>query len=74
MPEFLSRCIGSRLPGYGRVFAGNFPSWNNSSAANIFKNAKSEVEGYSVKLSPEQVDKLDLAVGVKNKMHNRIKI
>lgn len=74
IPEFLSKCISAGLPGYGRVFAGSFPSWSNGSAANIFKHPKSEVEGYAIKLSPEQVQKLDLTIGVQNKMYNRIKV
>jgi hypothetical protein len=57
--DFLKRCISAGLPGYGRVFVGISPSWGNASFANIIPHAKSEVEGYAVMLSREEIDKLD---------------
>jgi hypothetical protein len=48
-------------------------SWGNGSFANIIKHPKSEVEGYAVKLSPEEVKKLDAQIGVP-KLYNRIKV
>jgi hypothetical protein len=61
------------LPGYGRVFVGAFPSWGNASSANIIQHAKSEVEGYAVKLKPEEIDKVDKSIGVP-KMYKREKV
>lgn len=61
--DFLARCISCGLPGYGRVFTGNTPQWGNASIANIIQHAKSEVEGYAVKLTSEEVSKLDKSIG-----------
>ena len=49
------------------------PSWGNASFANIIQHAKSEVEGYAVKLRPEEISKLDTSIGYP-KMYNRVKI
>lgn len=59
VPDFLQRSLSCGLPGWGRVFVGMSPSWGNGSFANIIQHPKSEVEGYAVKLSPEEVKKLD---------------
>ena len=73
VPDFLARSLSTGLPGYGRVFVGVSPSWGNGSFANIFQHAKSEIEGYSVKLQSDDIKKLDTLIGVP-KMYNRIKI
>ena len=73
VPEFLSRSISSGLPGYGRVFVGTSPSWGNASFANIIQHGKSEVEGYAVKLIPEEIDKVDKSIGVP-KLYKREKV
>jgi hypothetical protein len=59
LEEYLSRCISCSAPGWGRVFVGISPSWGNASFANLLQHPKSEVEGYAVKLTPEEVKKLD---------------
>ena len=73
VPEFLGRSISAVLPAYGRVFVGLSPSWGNCSFANIIAHPKSEVEGYAVKLRPEDVSKLDTSIGYP-KMYSRTKI
>lgn len=73
MQDFLSRCISSGLPGYGRVFVGSSPAWGNGSFANIIQHAKSEVEGYAVKLKPDEIEKVDKSIGVP-KMYKRDKV
>ena len=71
--EFLSRCISCGLPGWGRVFVGLSPNWGNASFANIIEHAKSEVEGYAVKLRAEEIAKLDQSIGYP-KMYDRKKV
>ena len=71
--EFLGRSISCGLPGYGRVFTGMAPSWGKASVANIIQHAKSEVEGYAIKLKPEEVAKLDNSIGYP-KLYSRPKI
>jgi hypothetical protein len=71
--EFLARSISCILPGYGRVFVGISPAWGNASFANIIVHPKSEVEGYAVKLKPDEISKLDTSIGYP-KMYNRAQV
>ena len=40
-----------------------FPNCGNASVAQIVQHAKSEVEGYAVKLKPQEVTKLESSIG-----------
>ena len=62
--EFLNRSFSSGLPKYGRVFVGLSQSWQNASFAHIIQHEKSEVEGYAVKLRPEELVILDKSIGL----------
>lgn len=61
------------LPGYGRVFTGNSNTWGNASIANIITHAKSEVEGYAVMLTADEVTILDSKIGYP-KMYDRVTV
>jgi hypothetical protein len=39
------------------------PSWGNTSFANIIEHQRSEVEGYSVLLKPEEIKKIEASIG-----------
>jgi hypothetical protein len=53
--DILSRSISAGLPKYGRVFVGKIKSWQDKSVANIIPHAKSEVEGYAVRLTLNEI-------------------
>lgn len=71
--DFLSRSISCGLPGWGRVFVGISPNWGNASFANIIEHPKSEVEGYAVRLTAEEIAKLDTSIGYP-KMYDRKRV
>lgn len=61
--EFLSHSISCGLPKYGRVFVGESNTWQGASFAHIIQHEKSEVEGYAVRLRPEEIQILDQKIG-----------
>ncbi len=51
------------MPKYGRVFVGKLKNWQDKSIANIIVHPKSEVEGYAVRLTPNEIIALDKCIG-----------
>ena len=51
------------MPGFKRVYAGAARTWAGGSVANIVSHAESEVIGYAVKMTADEIAKLDVFEG-----------
>ncbi len=71
--DIISRSISCTLPGFKRVYTGAARTWAGGSVANIVRHEESEVIGYAVKMSAEEIGKLDVFEGYPL-WYNRIEV
>ena len=69
----ISRSISCTLPGFKRVYAGAARTWAGGSVANIVRHPESEVLGYAVRMTADEISKLDVFEGFPH-WYNRIPV
>ena len=61
--DLVSRSISCTLPGFKRVYTGAARTWAGGSVANIVSHPESEVLGYAVRMTANEIKQLDVYEG-----------